>query len=291
MSLIAIIFALFVEHFLGSLEELRRFDWFTTFSDRVRDRLPAGRFRDGPFGVLLVIGLPVIGVGLVGYALEELWGVLGFIYAVLILLYAFGPRDLEAEVEAFADARERNDEDSARWHAASLLGGEVPEEPETRARVIIETILVEAHERVLGIIFWFLLLGPVGAILYRLSRVLEARYRGADEGFGLAAWRLHYVLAWVPARLCAFSYALAGSFVDAMQRWRNEAWRYADENRGALVSAGFGGLRYDPAEQEDGHPDQRVETENVRETLALVRRAAIIWVAVLAVFTLAGWLG
>ncbi|WP_303905481.1 regulatory signaling modulator protein AmpE [Thiohalomonas denitrificans] len=291
MSLIAIIFALVIEHFLGSLEELRRFDWFTTFSDRVRGRLPAGRFRDGPLGVLLVVGLPVIGVGLVGYALSELWGLLGFIYAVLVLLYAFGPRDLEAEVEAFADARKRNDEDSARWHAASLLGGEVPEEPETRAGAIIETILVEAHERVLGIVFWFLLLGPVGAILYRLSRVLEARYRGVDEGFGLAAWRLHYILAWVPTRLCAFTYALAGSFVDAMQRWRHEAWRYVDENRGALVSAGFGGLRYDPVEQEDGHPDQQVETENVRETLALVRRAGLIWLAVLAVFTLAGWLG
>ncbi len=291
MSLIAILFALFIEHFLGSLEELRRFDWFAAFTDRVRGSLPEGRFWDGPLGVLLVIGLPVIGVGLVGYALGELWGLLGFLYAVLVLLYAFGPRDLEAEVEAFADARERNDEDSARWHAASLLGGEVPEESEARAKAIIETILVEAHERVLGIIFWFLLLGPVGAILYRLSRLLEARYREAEEGIGLAAWRLHYILAWIPSRLCAFSYALAGSFVDAMQRWRHEAWRSVDENRGALMSAGFGGLQYDPAEQEDGHPDQQVETENVRETLALVRRAAIIWLTVLAVFTLAGWHG
>lgn len=291
MSLIAILFALFIEHFLGSLEELRRFDWFVRFAEGMRSRLPESPLWDGPLGVVLIIGLPVLAVGVVGAALVGLWGLLGFLFAVLVLLYTFGPRDLEAEVEAFADASERGDEESARWHAASLLGGEVPAETERRTGAIIETVLIEAHERVLGIIFWFLLLGPVGAVLFRLSRVLESRYRDAEAGFGLAAWRLHYILAWVPARICAFSYALAGSFVHAMHNWRQDLFPRADTNRGVLVAAGFGALQYEPAEQEDGHPDPQIATENVRETLSLVRRAAVIWLVVLAILTLAGWHG
>ncbi len=289
MALITILFALFIEHFLGTLEELRRFGWFATFTDWLRARLPAAG--DGPLGVLLVVGLPVAAVALVGHGLAEAWSLLGFLFALLVLVYTFGPRDLEAEVEAYADARERGDDQSARWYAASLLDGNVPEEPRQRTSAIIETILVEAHERVLGIVFWFVVLGPLGAVLYRLSRELDSRYADADSGFGLAGWRLHQILAWLPTRLCAFSYALAGSFNDASRRWRDEALRWSDENRGVLVSAGFGALRYRRDAVVSAEGEGQSETDDIRDTLAMVRRAALIWLSILALFTLAGWHG
>lgn len=292
MSLLAILLALFAEHFLGTLEEMRRFAWFHLFAAWARDRLPDAVRRNGAVGVVLIVGLPVLAAALVGYALAELWTVLGFLFMVLMLLYTFGPRDLEAEVEAFADARERGDDDSARWYAASLLdGGEVPAEAPRRIEAIIETILIQAHERVLGIVFWFLLLGPMGALLYRLSRELDAGLQQEDGELAQAASRLHYILGWVPARLCAFSYALAGSFTDAMTRWREEALRWNDENRGVLVASGCGALRYRAGEEVSDAADAAVETENVRESLSLVRRAAVVWLAVLALATLAGWQG
>lgn len=286
MSLIVILFSLIIEHFFGSLEELRRFGWFDYFTAWIRGRLPAGGLWDGPLGVVIVVGLPVLAVALVGWALAEIWIVLGFLFSVAVLLYCFGPRDLEGEVEAYMDARERSDEESARWHATNLLGQEVPEDAAVRTQKIMETVLVQGHERILAIIFWFLLLGPLGALLYRLSRELEDQFHEEELGFGGYARRLNNILAWLPARLCGLSYALAGSFVDAMFYWRQEATKWLDENRGILVTTGFGALCFDP-KSDDNSPED--EVDNVREAMALVRRAVLVWLSLLALLTLSGW--
>lgn len=285
MSLITILVSLFAERFLGAPGELRRFDWFWRWTGRVREWLPTAEPWQGTAAVVAALAVPFIAVALLGYWLAELWGLFGFIFAVLVLLYSFGPQNLEAQVEAFIDARERNDEESAHWHVADMLGEWVPESTRELTRAVMETVFVEAHERILGVIFWFLLLGPAGALLYRLACLLSARFRNEESEFGAAAYRLHQILAWVPVRLTALGYALSGSFVDAMQYWREEGAKWRDLNRGILVSAGFGALRYGPA----GEEMVATGLEDIRSTLSLVRRTVVLWLAVLGVFTLAGW--
>lgn len=285
MSLITILVSLLAERFLGAPGELRLFDWFWRWSERVREWLPTAEPWQGTAAVVAVLAVPFAAVALLGFWLAELWGLFGFIFAVLVLLYSFGPQDLEAQVEAFIDARERNDEESAHLHVADMLGDWVPESTRELTRAVMETVFVEAHERILGVIFWFLLLGPAGALLYRLACLLSGRYRNEESEFGAAAYRLHQILAWAPVRLTALGYALSGSFVDAMQYWREEGAKWRDLNRGILVSAGFGALRYEPA----GEDMVITGLDDIRATLSLVRRTVVVWLAVLGLFTLAGW--
>lgn len=287
MSLITILLSLLAERFLGSPGELRRFDWFWKWTERVREWVPAAEPWQGTAAVVGVLALPFFVVALAGFWLEELWGLFGFLFAILVLFYSFGPEDLEAQVEAFIEARERDDEESAHLHVADMLGDWVPDSTRELTRAVMETVFVEAHERILGVIFWFLVLGPAGALLYRLSCLLNARFRNDETEFGSAAYRLHQILAWIPVRLTALGYALSGSFVDAMQYWRDEAAKWRDLNRGILVSAGFGALRYGPA----GEDIIATGLDDIRATLSLVRRTVIVWLAVLGVFTLAGWAG
>ena len=285
MALIAILLAIFIERFLGSLEELRRFDWFNGIITWVR----ASAWSDGPGGVAVVVAIPVFGVFLVSYFLTALWWPLAFLFALLVLLYCFGPRDLEAEVEAFLDARERGDEESAFLHARDLLGSAEVDNSRRMTRTVLETVLVEANERFLGVIFWFVLLGPTGALLYRLSCQLNSDFAGNDAAFAGAVRRLHHILEWLPARLTSLAYALSGSFVDAMHYWRTDVANLQEAGRGILVASGFGALRYQPMDDDESPIDIDEENSYIREALALVRRGVLVWLAVLALLTLAGW--
>lgn len=286
MALITVLLSLLVEHYLGTLEEFRRFRWFASFTDRVRAALPE-RLGDSPLAVALVLGLPTLVVLVLSMALAHTWLVFGFIFGLVVLLYSFGPQDLETRIEAYIEARERDDDESARWHMAEIVGAEIPDDPQLVSRTMVETALVEMNERLLAIIFWFAVFGPAGALLYRLTALLRARTRN-DEG-AFAEWtdRFHFALGWFPARLTALGYAMAGSFVDAIQYWRDEAGKWRDLNRGVLIASGLGALQYGVVET----AGKEAEIDDLRATVALLRRTVVVWVVALAVVTLAGWSG
>ena len=91
-------------------------------------------------------------------------------------------------------------------------------------------------------------------------------------------------MAWLPARMLALGYALTGHFDGAIQAYRNRSLEVdlLQSNHEALVTTGMGALRY-----------QRLtdEISCIRSARDLVTRSIIIWVAVLALLTLGGWLG
>ena len=286
MTLIAILISLVLERLLGSMEELRRFTWFHAYYQWCAGQFTRFRLLSGPLGTVLLLLPLIVPVVIIDYYLTELWLPFGLAFAVFILLYSFGPRDLEAEVEAFIDARSRDDEESACWHAAELLNGEDVSNSADLSKRIMENIFIEANERLLGIIFWFALLGPAGALLYRLTSQLQAPAK-ADDGCYEAGVRLHLMLVWLPARMCALAYALAGSFVEAVHGWRacDGSWYQSSHN--VLIASGFGALRIEHGEIEDSS----APSELVSESMALVRRAVLVVLAVIALLTLAGWLG
>jgi membrane protein required for beta-lactamase induction len=288
MFLIAILLSLIAERFLGSMAELRRFGWFHHYARVVKKGLAGQPFLNGAASVLLLLAPLLVLTGLLDYYLSNLWFLFGLLFAVLVLLFSFGPTDLEAEVEAFVDARERDDEESALWHAAELLGGDVPTDSVQLTRRIIDNILVQANERLLAVVFWFVLLGPAGALLFRLTQQLVKEEGENSDDFAEAARRLHHLLAWLPARGCAFAYALAGSFVEAVQAWRNETATWPESTRRILIATGLGALRYEDGEIEAGNDARNLE--DINETLSLVRRAVLVLIGVIALFTLAGWM-
>lgn len=287
MDLIAILLALTLERLLGALEGLRNYRWFSRWCSWAEEQLPTeAPWRGVPGGIVLLLP-PLLLAALLLYAVANLGAIVSFIVGVMVLLYCLGPRDLEAEVEAFIAARQRDDEEAAMWHARVLLGNELPSNSRALTRALTENILVEANTRLIAVLFWFALLGPLAALFYRLVTLLQART--SEEGrLQEVLCELRWVLDWVPARLCAAGYALSGNFVDAVQSWRDAASGYSDSNRGVMVASGIGALGH----QESGSDDEEVfperETARVDETLALVRRMVLVWLVVLALMTLAG---
>ena len=286
MSLLAIIITLLAEQFLGSMEALRSYRWFERYTAWLRPHLPIGNLWDGPLGVITVLALPSLIFIYLFEVIHDFSALLGFVVSVLVLLYTIGPRYLKAQVEAYLDAANRGDQEATGWHAAELLGDEMPSEPMRLNRAIMEKIFYLANSRLFASLFWFVLLGPLGALLYRLSVELEEVYHHSNSGFGAAVWRLRYLFDWPSARVCGLAYALGGSFVDARDVWMSEGHHWEDANRGFLVTTGMGALRCRP-DTDDADTGYRLD--DVRESLALVQRTLLVYLALLSILILAGW--
>lgn len=310
VTLIAVIAALVLGHLAQSLAaSVRHYGWYRDWLRWLDSRFPEGSVWRGPWGVaiaLLPIGLLVT---LFQVALHDaLFGLTGLVFGVAVLFYAWGPRDLDLDVDAVADASDP----VARRAAAARLWPEGDMPAALDGGSLVEAVFRNAQQRWFGVLFWFLLLGPVGALLYRLV-VLSAQGEAAsalpaqarDGARTLMAW-----LDWPVAQLMTLSLALVGNFDTVLGAWRDaggasfdprkpflgavarasvkcelaeEAADYADEPTG--MEAGDAGLVMPPPPV----PQFSGEVPELRDAMSLVWRSLLVWLAVLALFVIAGW--
>lgn len=292
MTFLAIIAALALERALEAahLEHLRRLGWFRVYRDRVLrlvDRLPGGQ---GPTGVAVVCLVPTLLVWLVIW-LASAWSlVLAFFLSVIVLLYCLGPGELLGQLRDYIKARRADgDDQEADRLAARIMEADAPLSAEDDPnRAVTEAALVRANDRIFAVIFWFAVLGPAGAALYRSADQLrrsDVADGAGSEGVSGHATLLEGLLAWLPARLLAIGYALTGSFEEAVADWK----AYYDEctepffetSESVLSCAGCGALRVSAGGQQSG-------LAVVRSARALIQRTLVLWLAILAVFTLLG---
>jgi len=284
MNLISILIALAVEAFYRPIQELRRFNWFTRYSDTLYKRLEGQSWRDGPLGVILVVGSVVFGVWLINAMLAGVAAVFSFLFGLAVLIYTLGPRDLGEEVKEFSVAVERGDYEAGEIIATRIVGYDISGSPIEATRHVMEGILVQSNVRLFGILFWFMLLGPVGAALFRLSCELKNYLANSESGYAAAAGDLYRIMSWLPARLVVVGFALAGSFMDTVSLWKSftEIWKTDSDT--LLIESGIGAISHEPHDEE-GTPD----LEGVSQAMALVKRTLLVWLAALALLTLTGW--
>ncbi|MFZ5560917.1 MAG: hypothetical protein ACOY41_05240 [Pseudomonadota bacterium] len=252
---------------------------------RWRDAWLARGSREGWHGAV-VLGLVVLPpLLLVLAAVVALHGVayglpasgIALLVMLLVLLDRARPDALLREQEAWLAADERSG--SLLAQADSHLLAEAATLELARAR---RGLLAEQLQEVFAPLFWFLLLGPVAAIAYYFLRL------GAEAGqqpAAVAARRLLHYADWPVARALALSFALAGDFVVTWQRWRSQvldtdiaAVALLDDCAGAAQPAD---LRL-PADTLPGP----ALVNALAATAALLHRALVIWVVLLALHTL-----
>lgn len=286
MTLIAILIGLVLDRYLGWLPEWRRYRSLESFARWIYELRGPGVLH-GVFGVLLTLLPLLLAITLLQAWLDE--GILnlpGLVVAIAVLLYCLGPRDLDRDVDDFSNAHIAGDDDRIRDAAAWIVPGHVPDEERERNRAVADAIFAEANERMFAVLFWFSVLGPVGAALFRGASVLRNTTGEGDWGeYHPAAALLHDILAWLPARLLGICYALSGHFDGAVRAWKNigeqEPSGFVHGAAEFLVSVGNGAL--------DLKPNEGVELGDVTTAMGLVWRAIVIWVVVIALLTLAGW--
>jgi adenosylcobinamide-phosphate synthase len=159
----------------------------------------------------------------------------------------------------------------------------------TIAQGTVERVFEQGNSVVIAPLFWFVVLGPVGAVVQQSTRFLHRLWDPRDKRFtefGWVAAQLDEIVGWLPARVTALSYAIMGSFEDALRCWRYQAGVWSFNNSAALLASGFGAVQMqscEPAPDGDATIGGLSVTtvvpgaSHVQRSAALVRRVLVFW--------------
>ena len=298
MKLIALLIGLIVERLATQLFHLRRLPWLDSAIDFGFRQ--AERFSNWPalIPVILLAFFLVAPILLVRFGVGEIW--FGFPYlilAIIVLFFSLGPKDIGEDIAEYCKAIEDGDGERIDASAKAISETDVPDDDDERIRIVEESVWIQANNRLFAVVFWFVLLGPVGAWTYRVTDLIRRRAvfnslrnDEPDSGIVAASEMLHGWLAWIPARLTAIGFAMAGSFDAALGAWRNPdeappATSHEQSER-LLARVGTGALALENVEGES------VADRGVRGATAasrLVYRLMLIWAVVIGAMTLYGW--
>ena len=221
---------------------------------------------------------------------------IGPVMALGLLYMAIGTRSLTQHAEAVAAALRVGDLPLARQKVAMIVSRDTDDlNEEEISRATAESVLENGCDATFGVLFWFVLAGTAGVVLYRLTNTLDALWGYRTPRylhFGWAAARLDDALNWLPARLTALSYALAGrQLVLAWRCWQEQAPGWKSPNAGPVIAAGAGALglalggpaRYRGEWQSRSALGEGLapRAEDIGRAVALVRRALWLWLAVI----------
>lgn len=303
MNFLALLLGLAVERVLTHLFHLREFRWLDSLFDAHLRRLSRASYW---FAIGSTVALAVLLVAPVAIVSLSLWDeflqIPYFLFAVVVLLFSLGPRDLDEEVDEYAEALESGNEEGQQTLAGELLEQPAPEGGAGRNEAVERAIYVQANNRMFGVIFWFLLLGPTGAWTFRVLDLVRHRSRrrppsgdpetGETGGQAGAAVRtLHGILAWPSARLLAAGYMLAGNFEEAVAAWRVSGrefvLRFYETTEEVLARVGIAASGRAALDVNDSAEALR----RIRAARALILRTLwMIWCPIIAVLTLYDWL-
>jgi AmpE protein len=285
IHLLVVLLALALLHLWPATARWRGDGWFRRWVAQLSDTDGAGR-------VVLALLLPLALCAAVELLLARLglgsW--LPALFALVVLWYALGPRDFEADMRGVLDAAD----DVERQDAAQALAEDGQPLPwETRA--LGTAVVYAALRRRFGVVFWFFLLGPVGALGYRLAQTLgrDARLaRGGDPSAGHVA----NAVDWLPAQLLTFTLALVGHWdgvIGAWQRWHSQAapTSWYRSGPGFLGAAAQADIDFD-IDGGDGYTEERSDpATEIHRLRATLQRALLAWLSIVALVVVGGWLG
>ena len=324
MSFLSLLFAFLLEQVrpLASGHGLERA--FHSWSDWLKNNLDAGDRRHAWTAWWVAVGVPCVLVVAVHWWLMLAVGwVFAMLWSLAVLYATLGFRRFSHHFTGIRDALATGDDVTARellrvWQGSadvSMTRTEI-------VRHVIEHSALAAHRHVFGVVAWFSLLaavglGPVGALLFRLSALLfnawgEHKPLAADDGphisealqsVSASAW---YRVDWLPARLTGLSFAVVGNFEDAVDAWRQQSDQFQHPNDGVVLAATSGAINVRlggaVAGSESTEPDdisgmvpptagREPEFAHLRSMVGLVWRAVVMWMVLLALLTLARLVG
>ena len=290
MTIIEILLALGLCHFIRELGRFRKREWLTTWVDFSNDAFGKLPLWQDALGFLVIIAIPLLGLLLINHVLTLALGSTGsFLLALVVLIYSFGPRDLDTDVAEIVEA----EDDEQRGKAMErVLRKPVPEGTEEARAAAVEAVFREALRRWFGVIFWFAVLGIIGAFLYRMvDWLVNENHNLTEDQRGLFT-RLLQIMDWPAAQLMTLSLAIATDFDSVFTAWK----RYHDDqghglfegDNGFLLAAARSIVLTGHAAR-DGFADQ-IEGPLIclQQAMDLTWRILGVWLTVLAVLLLIG---
>lgn len=214
---------------------------------------------------------------------------------VLLLYFSIGARSLVQHAQQIYQPLLQHNIEQARHHVSMIVSRDTSQLSEDQiATATVESVLENGNDAVFGAIFWFVLFGGTGALVFRLANTLDAMWGYRTPRFlyfGWAAARLDDLLNLIPARLTALSYALCGHTASAIKCWLTQAGTWYSPNAGPVMASGAGALsvKLGGAASYHGTVKHRptlgmgesAQPHHIPHAIKLVKRSLILWCVII----------
>ncbi len=315
MTLITLLICLTIER-VAATSSLWQFEFYYQKMKRfLLEHSGTPSWLSSSLGMWLWLLIPVIGVQFIASALD--WLLFEFVFNVVVLLICIGCIEKRKTYKSFLNAAARNDDSACQLYAAKLQGlavhdenekvsddegdgGEVDETLQVQSESVDEDESSEKATEPCGcetlglslvwynfryycaVLFWFVVCGPAGAVLYCMVRETHDDKDAKVQGFvnrGYIQRALH-VLDWLPARVFSAGYLLIGNFTKAAGIWLSYLLDLTSSAKAMVSDISKAAETIDPA-----------ECSKITEPacmLKLAKRNILFFLAMVALLTLYG---
>lgn len=246
-----------------------------------------------------------------------------FVISIATLLLLVAPSQAHKKAKALAQACQQEDAVHAAQCRAQLWrdGADSSEQADSIEAVhpqqLAERIITLGFNEWFAVLFWFVVLGPAGALFYRLtdwlaqplpsatgSATANAKFGAINEPplspqqtgsfIDTLPARLLVLLDWPVARLYAFLLLLAGGFNRGLDAWLNGPIKndlsLAEKNADLVGRVGHASLELEHSDDcGEGAVCLADQSRWYKNASAIVLRALMIGLGIVALFTLTGW--
>ena len=305
MKVLALIVALLLTYYRPMIEQNWLQSVFAPYASFLDRTFNGGTRQHGTIAWCLGVLLPVTLLGLV-YVLALYWigAFAGFLMSLVVLYFVLRFSYFGQYAEKIGANLKDQNIAPARQLLAQWENTETDHYNANQiASVCIETTLKRAHQGMFAPIFWFAIIGPAGALLYRLAHILQTEWAHPNQhnDFYQFSQRAFYYLDWLPARITAAGFAVVGDFEDAAYCWRVQANNWPDKLLGMVLASGAGAVGVKLVDALPLHgvlqarPDiglgDEADADYVQAAVGLVWRVLLLMVGLLILLTFAHWLG
>ncbi|MDC9720046.1 MAG: adenosylcobinamide-phosphate synthase CbiB [Gammaproteobacteria bacterium] len=306
--LVAMVIALSLDYWLGEPKRLHPLVGFGNLANRLE------RWLNTPGGLLqlkgtLALSITIIPLGFAAYSLEQSLAansLLSTLFAGVVLYIAIGWTSLIQHAKAISVPLRAGDLLAAREAVGRIVSRDTQHltEPEI-AKAATESVLENGADAIFAALFWFILAGIPGVVVYRLSNTLDAMWGYKNQRFlhfGWAAARFDDLLNYIPARLTALTYTLCGAVngqtKNAWHSWRQQAGTWKSPNAGPVMAAGAGaiGVQLGGNAQYHGQTQRRPVlgtgkapmASSIDDACVLVNYSLAVWMVLIGMLAVGG---
>lgn len=251
MALIVILICLGIQRYLDFSSANFQIDWVGTYIDMMREKVSQINASNGLLGNAILILPILLAVAILFGLVFHLLTVVGYMLLSVIALWYC------------IDAR-----DPHKLYAQTTDG---------------TPVIMTTYQCVFALIFWYVILGPIGLALYftvtEIVRSLETNSNDKESELLKSAMFIQQILDWVPVRLLGFTFALVSHFNAVFPVWIQHLKTGLNQEPPLLISITNAALN---------SKEGRLDTN---QAIELIDRALLAWLVVIALVSIAFWIG
>ncbi|MCO7188774.1 MULTISPECIES: beta-lactamase regulator AmpE [unclassified Pseudoalteromonas] len=242
MMLISIIIALVIER-LGARSEHWQIDFYIAkYLTWSKKQLSNKGVLGSDLGVMIWFVIPAVLTAVVFHLSDFV--LFQLVLNVLILLVCFGCGRYRRLYKGYLNALTRGDSEAVTLYALQM--GQERTETERNGETFGQTLVWINFQHYCAVMFWFVVLGAPGAVLYATARSLVstlterqeedmpaqvALVRSTLDTHTQRFSQLLFWLDWLPARIASFGYLIIGNFTQGTGCWLKYLLDFETSNR------------------------------------------------------------